>query len=148
MIDEANNKVPVTAFTNGLQSREFIFSIYKNDSKMMANMLFKATKYMNAEDAMIVRRGKSKKRERQDDPYLEKRRKSARTSILKDDKRLRPLPRRTVNFTPLYTLLDQVLMQIRDDTTLTWLDKLKGDPNKRPENKYCRFHQNHGHDTF
>ena len=77
LIDEANNKVPVTAFTNGLQSREFIFSIYKNDSKMMANMLFKATKYINAEDAMIVRKGRPKKRERQDNPHLEKRRKSA-----------------------------------------------------------------------
>ena len=148
LIDEVDDKVPVTAFTNWLQSGEFIFSIYKNDSKTMANMLYKATKYMNVEDAIIVWRGRPKKRKRQDDPHLEKRRKSARTSIRKDDRRLRPLPGRTVNFTPLYTLLDQVLMQIRDDTTLTWLDKLKGDPNKRPGNKYCCFHRNHGHDTF
>ena len=54
LIDEADDKVPVTAFTNWLQSGEFIFSIYKNDSKTMANMLYKATKYMNVEDAMIV----------------------------------------------------------------------------------------------
>ena len=85
----------------------------------MENMLYKAMKYLNVEDAMIVRRGRPKKRERQDDPHLEKRRKSAQTSIRKDDRRLRPLPGRTVNFTPLYTLLDQVLMQIRDDMTLT-----------------------------
>ena len=30
---------------------------------------------------------------------------------------------------------------------LTWLDKLKGDPNKKPINKYCRFHRDHRHDT-
>ena len=54
LIDEADDKVPVTAFTNWLQSGEFIFSIYKNDSKTMANMLYKATKYMNVEDAIIV----------------------------------------------------------------------------------------------
>ena len=61
---EANNKVLVIAFTNGLQSREFLFSIYKNDLKTMANMPYKATKYMNAEDAVIARKGRLKKRER------------------------------------------------------------------------------------
>jgi len=50
LIDEANNKVLVTAFTNGLQLGEFLFSIYKNNLKMMADMLYKATKYMNAEN--------------------------------------------------------------------------------------------------
>ena len=30
----------------------------------MANMLYKAIKYMNAEDAMIARRGRPKKTER------------------------------------------------------------------------------------
>ena len=24
---------------------------------------------------------------------------------------------------------------------------MKGDPNKRNQNKYCRFHRDHGHDT-
>ena len=50
LIDEANDKVLVTAFTNRLQSGEFLFSIYKNNLKMMADMLYKATKYMNAEN--------------------------------------------------------------------------------------------------
>ena len=54
LIDEANYKVLITTFTNGLQSREFLFSIYKKDLKMMADMMYKATKYMNAEDAMIA----------------------------------------------------------------------------------------------
>ena len=78
LIDEANDKVLVIAFTNELQSGEFLFSIYKNDPKTMANMLYKATKYMNAEDTMIARGGRPKKGERQDDPCLNKGRKSAR----------------------------------------------------------------------
>ena len=53
-IDETNDKVRVIAFTNKLQSREFLSSIYKNDLKMMVDMLYKATKYMNAKDAMIA----------------------------------------------------------------------------------------------
>ena len=64
LIDEADDKVLVTTFTNELQSGEFLFSIYKNDLKTMANMLYKAIKYMNAEDAMIARRGRPKKTER------------------------------------------------------------------------------------
>ena len=34
------DKVLVKAYTNGLQSKEFLFSIYKNDPKMMADMLY------------------------------------------------------------------------------------------------------------
>ena len=38
-------------------------------------------------------------------------------------------------------------MQIKDDEALSYPRKLKGDPNKRSRDKYCRFHHNHGHDT-
>ena len=31
---------------------------------------------------------------------------------------------------------------------MTWLDKLKGNSNKRPRNKYYHFHWDHEHDTF
>ena len=43
--------------------------------------------------------------------------------------------------------IDQVLMQIKDEGTLTFPSKLKGDPNKRSKDKYYRFHRDHGHDT-
>ena len=77
LIDEADDKVLVTAFINGLQFGEFIFSIYKNDPKIMTDMLYKATKYMNVEDAMIAQEGRLKKRERQDDFRQDRGRKSA-----------------------------------------------------------------------
>ena len=54
LIDEADNKVLVTAFTRGLQPGEFLFSVYKNDPKTMAKIMYKTTKYMNAEDVMIA----------------------------------------------------------------------------------------------
>ena len=43
--------------------------------------------------------------------------------------------------------LEQVHMQIKDDPSLKWSEKMKGDPNKHNRNKYCRFHKDHGHDT-
>ena len=54
---------------------------------------------------------------------------------------------RFTSFTPLNGPLDQVLMQIKDEGTLTFPGKLKSDPSKRSRNKYCRFHRDHDHDT-
>ena len=42
--------------------------------------------------------------------------------------------------------LEQVLMQIKDDPSLKWPEKMKGAPNKCNMNKYFRFHRDHGHD--
>lgn len=72
LIDKADDKVLVIAFINGLQPGEFLFSIYKNDPKTMAEMLYKGMKYMNVEDTIIVRGNRLKKRGRQDDPCLVK----------------------------------------------------------------------------
>ena len=66
-IDEADDKILVAVFTNGLRKGKFLFSLYKNDSKTMSAILDQATKYMNAEDALLAREEKLKKRERQED---------------------------------------------------------------------------------
>ncbi|XP_050259002.1 uncharacterized protein LOC126704002 [Quercus robur] len=110
LIDKVDDKVLVTAFTNGLQSREFFFSIYKNNLKMLADMLYKAIEYMNDKDAMIARGGRTKKTERQDDPHQDRGRKSTRTNDQRDDRKPKPPPGKTINFTPLNTPLDQVLI--------------------------------------
>ena len=54
---------------------------------------------------------------------------------------------RNQQYTPLNAPFEQVLMQIKDDPSLKWPEKIKGDPNKHNRNKYCRFHRDHGHDT-
>ena len=43
----------MTNFKARLKSREFMVSLAKNPPKMMAEMLLKAQKYMNAEDALV-----------------------------------------------------------------------------------------------
>ena len=63
-IDEADDKILVAAFTNGLRQGEFLFSLYKNDLKTMTDVFYRATKYMNTEDALLAREEKPKKRER------------------------------------------------------------------------------------
>ena len=66
-IDETDDKILVVAFTNGLQKDKFLFSLYKNDSKTMLDVLYRAIEYMNAKDALLAYEEKPKKRERQED---------------------------------------------------------------------------------
>ena len=66
-IYEADGKILVAAFTNGLRKGKFLFSLYKNNPKTMSEVLYKATKYMNVEDALLARKEKLRKRERQED---------------------------------------------------------------------------------
>ena len=60
-IDEANNKILVAAFTNGLRKGKFLFSLYKNDPKTMSEVLYRATKYMNAKDVLLAKRKSPRK---------------------------------------------------------------------------------------
>ena len=113
----------------------------------MSEVLYRATKYMNAEEALSAREEKLKKREKQDDIQQEQGRKKARMGNRRDERRPKPLGGRFTSFTPLMALVDQVLMQIKDEEALTYPGKLKGDPNRRSKDKYCRFHRGHSHDT-
>ena len=113
----------------------------------MSEVLYKATKYMNAEDALLTHEDKPRKRERQEDTRQDGGRKMARTGEQRDDRRSKPPIGRFTSFTPLTDLIDQVLMQIKDEGALTFPGKLKGVPSKRPRDKYCCFHRDHEHDT-
>ena len=146
-IDEADDKILVTAYTNGLRKGKFLFSLYKNVPETMSKVLYWATEYMNVEDALLAREEKPRKRERLEDAQQDQGRKKLRTGEKRDERRLKPLGGRFTSFTSLNAPLDQVLMQIKDEGTLTFLGKLKSDLSKRSRNKYCRFHRDHGHDT-
>ena len=112
----------------------------------MSEVLYRATKYMNAEDALSAREEKPRKGERQDDIRQDQGCKKAQTRDRQDERRPRPPGGRFTSFTPLTAPVDQVLMQIKDEKALTYPGKLKGDPNKHLKDKYCRFHRDHGHD--
>ena len=147
-IKEVDDKILVAAFTNGLQEGKFLFSLYKNDPKTMLEVLYRAVKYMNAKDALLAREEKPRKRERLEDARQDQGRKKPRIGDRRDERRPKPPGGRFMSFTPLNAPLDQVLMQIKDEWTLTFPGKLKSDPSKRSRNKYCRFHRDHGHNTI
>lgn len=92
LVDEADKMVIVTAFSSRLKEGEFLFSVLKNELKTIANMLFKVTKYMNTEDALIARKdGKGKrKRENIKDARFDARKKTSQFDGRKNDRRMRP----------------------------------------------------------
>ena len=143
-IDKVDGKILVATFTNGLRKGKFLFSLYKNDPKTMSDVLYRATKYMNIENALLALEEKLRKRERQEDTQLDREQKMAKTRKRRKDRRSKPPTGRFTSFTPLTAPIDQVLMQIKDEGALTFPGKLKGDPNKRPKDRYCR---DHDHDT-
>ncbi|XP_023895859.1 uncharacterized protein LOC112007731 [Quercus suber] len=113
----------------------------------MAEVLLKAQKYMNAEDALATIRdsGRPGDKERRDDDRRGQKRErpNRRTSDgigRKDDKGLQ-----TVKFTPLIMPVDKILTQIKDKHDLKWPRPLHLSPNVRDKNKYCRFHKDHDH---
>jgi len=53
-VDKTDDKVQLTTFKVGLKSREFVVSLVKNPPRTMAEMLLKAQKYMNVEDALAA----------------------------------------------------------------------------------------------
>ena len=74
---------------------KFLFFLYKNDLKTMSEVLYRATKYMNAEDALSAREDKPRKRERLEDARQDHGGKKPRTGNRREEKRFKP-PRRKI----------------------------------------------------
>ena len=113
----------------------------------MLEVLYKATKYMNAEDMLSALEEKPKKRERQDDTWQDQGLKKAWTGDRRDKHHPKPPGGRFTSFTLLTARIDQVLKQIKNEEVLSYPSKLKGDLNRCSKDKYCHFHRDHGHDT-
>ena len=118
-VDKANDKVQLTTFKPGLKSREFVMSLVKNPPKTMAEMLLKAQKYMNVEEALAAIRDVEKptnKGKKEDDRRGQKRERPNRRTSDEGKRRDEKTPR-MVKFTPLVMPVDKILAQIKDDIT-------------------------------
>ena len=162
-IDIPDEKFAITASIAGLgvQSKDFMFSISKNPQASMAEVLAKAEKYINGEEALISKKESSSThkeksdQERQSDqersPRKDRERSPKRRGSLKD--RLGPPQferRRRYSsqlFTPLTASESQALREVRNEQFLRWPTQMKSDPTARDNTKYCEFHRDFGHRT-
>ena len=149
-MDEMDDKLLLAAFHNGVNSNLFIHKLYEKEPQTMAELVHLAQNFMNAENAIIAKKRKRAERMETDHPRHSEqgpRPKKGQTREKKDRDNKTGPPVRNQQYTPLNMPLEQVLMQIKDDPSLKWPKKMKGDPNKCNRNKYCCFHRDHGHDT-
>ena len=137
----------LTTFKAGLKSREFVVSLAKNPPKMMAEMLLKAQKYINAKDALAIIKDveKTSEKGRKEDDHRERKRECSDRQTNDGGKRKGEKALRTVNFTPLVMLVDKILAQIKDEHYLKWSRPLHSSPNVHDKKKYCCFRKDHGH---
>ena len=144
-----------------------MFSISKNPQASKAEVLAKADKYINGEEALISkkessstqkeksgtdkRQGRSPKRQndRERSPKKDGERSPKRRGDLRDrlgppqfERRRRYSPQL---FTPLTASVSQVLHEVRNEQFLRWPTQMKLDPTIRDNTKYCEFHRNYGH---
>ena len=149
-MDEMDDKLLLVAFHNGVNSNLFIHKLYEKEPQTMTELIHSAQNFMNVEDAIIAKKRKRAERMETDHTrHFEQgpRPTKGRMGEKKDrDNKTGPLVRNQ-QYTPFNMPLEQVLMQIKDDPSLKWPEKMKGDPNKRNRKKYCCFHRDHGHDT-
>ncbi|XP_075657842.1 uncharacterized protein LOC142627831 [Castanea sativa] len=129
-VDEADDKVQLTTFKVGLKSREFVVSLAKNPPKMMAAMLLKAQKYMNAEDALVAIKdeGKTSEKGRKED-YRRGQKRERSDHQTNDEGKRKDEKARLIKFTPLVMPVDKILVQIKDKHYLKWPRPLHSSPN-------------------
>ena len=148
-VDKADDKVQLTTFKVGLRSKDLVASLTKNPPRTMAEMLLKAQKYMNAEDAVAAIRADEKPidKGRKDDKCRGQKRERLDRRTTDANRQRGDKSTRTIKFTPLVMPVNKILMQIKDEHYLKWPRPLHSSPHIREKNKYCRFHKDHAHYT-
>uniref|UniRef100_A0A2N9F3Z1 Uncharacterized protein n=1 Tax=Fagus sylvatica TaxID=28930 RepID=A0A2N9F3Z1_FAGSY len=122
-IDRPKEDVTVTTFMAGLRKGDFLYDLCKDPPETMSELMYEATKHMNAEDAL----------EAMDNPPPKRR---------KDTEDRKPEPAKQKG-----SEIHRKPRSIQNDPSLRWPGKIRSDPNSRPKNLYCRFHRDHGHLT-
>ena len=98
----------------------------------MKDLLFKAQKYMNRENALMAK-GMDGKRmiDELDEPQHKKKENKDYSPNQKSEKGSLNLLKKMVNLTPLNMPMEKVLQQIKDDPSLKWLKSLTSLPHNK-----------------
>ncbi|XP_030936756.1 uncharacterized protein LOC115962029 [Quercus lobata] len=133
-VNKMDAKLLLATFHNGINSDLFIHKFYEQEPQTMAELIHSVQNFINAEDAIIAEKRKRAERMEADLPHhheQDHRPKKAQVGEKKDiDNKKASSSARSQQYTPLNMPLKQVLMQIKDDPSLKWPEKMKGNPNK------------------
>ena len=127
-----DDKLLLAAFHNGVNSDLFIHKLYEQEPQIMAELIHSAQNFINAEDTIIAKKRKRVEqmeadllRHLEQGPHPKKAQTGEKRD--RDNKKVGSLAR-SQQYTPLNMPLEQVLMQIKDDPSLKWPEKMRRDP--------------------
>jgi hypothetical protein len=110
----------------------------------------KAEEFVNQEETTSALTKKKIKREDEEDKEEFSTKKKRKTQKM-SQKRVEPLQGRnrsqSQRWTPLNTTLSTVLKEIKRDPAFRWPPRMRAPPEKRNSQKFCEYHNDHGHQT-
>nr|XP_023887901.1 uncharacterized protein LOC112000031 [Quercus suber] len=130
-VDEVDDKLLLAVFYNGVHSDLFIHKLYEQVPQTMVELVHSAQNFLNAEDAIIAKKRKRVEKVEANTMRQSKqspRPKKGRMEDKRDREKKAGPSARNQQYTPLNVPLEQVLLQIKDEPSLKWPEKMKGDP--------------------
>ncbi|XP_058103418.1 uncharacterized protein LOC131246985 [Magnolia sinica] len=152
VIEDYNDKIALAVMFSGLWEGKFTFSIGKNSPKTLAELVARAQKYTNVEEFSNARKNVqvleiNDKGKRPRNGEAQPSSKGTDDRAPRDSRLNRRPEGKFRSYTPLNTSAEQILLDIRGEKLLNWPICMRANPNHRDKRKYCRFHQDHGHNT-
>ncbi|XP_010268942.1 PREDICTED: uncharacterized protein LOC104605752 [Nelumbo nucifera] len=165
-IPDLDPAVCLTTMKKAITHREFKWCMVANKPKNITEFLQLADQFIGTKEEINQKidnpPGEKRKKEDEGTSNGKQKRKKSKSPSRKRSKSPRsrsnspshgyksgqrsrtPLVERT-NYTPLNAKRGEILMAIKDSSTVRWPPRLRGDPSTRNPNVYCHFHRNHGH---
>ncbi|KAK1393811.1 hypothetical protein POM88_012867 [Heracleum sosnowskyi] len=148
-IPDLDNKVAMIALQQGTTYVFFKMSLAKNPPESMAELQQRAAeesmKKTNTTTTGGGNNGGSKKRKAEQEYDVKD--KYPRTTKDSDSAPRKSNPStKFTEYARLNALRSQILYDIEKDRDFRWPKPLRGDPEKRDKNRYCRYHKDTGHD--
>ncbi|XP_059446360.1 uncharacterized protein LOC132177900 [Corylus avellana] len=160
LVDNPGDQAVLSALWHGVRPNgPLMAEVSKSSTEItLPEFIAKTEEYINQEEMIkaLTKGQEEEDREKEDDkkePPIASAQKEERfqkrvvKKTVPSVPKTEPRRREDRRFTPLNTRVNEVFMEIRRDPAFRWPNKLRGDPRKRDQTKFCEYHNDHGHLT-
>ncbi|XP_074324003.1 uncharacterized protein LOC141660923 [Apium graveolens] len=150
-VPDLDDKVAMIALQQGTRDEFFKMSLAKRPPESMLQLQDRAGKYIKVEESMkkmAVSNEPTGNKKRKTDQEYDANDKYPQIGKNSDSSSSKKNQQQTfAEYARLNAPRSQILMEIEKDKNFKWPKPLRGDPEKRDKNRYCRYHKDVGHDT-
>ncbi|XP_062173519.1 uncharacterized protein LOC133878977 [Alnus glutinosa] len=154
-VDDPKEDLVFAALLNGILARGLLMrDLAQRTVASLSKLMNKIEEFINAEDTMKALLESRQVPETESRGKRKDNREEGRKIPYKVTKKMEvvvPLRMIAPQGEPIYNRLNssiaRIFMEIREDPELTWQPKMLTPANRRSRNRYCEFHNDHGHNT-